>query len=411
MEVDHKYKIIIVHSLFSPYGGGEVIAYNTFKGLQEKGYKVYFFATDKKPYFEEQYEGSKYFVPSRKQYKFLGKIKNFLPFYYNLSYAQRFAKMLDDIKPDIVHIHGLNDLTYSVLKPCFKRNIPVVKTEHTALLACPVHSFVIENKRLCKNKLCKKGNYFHCIFNRCAGNIFLSSINAFANEIQDLTGYNHKISKFITPSYVLKKVLEETGIPENKITVVENFSEFENVKGEVNNYFLFSGRLCNYKGVKTLFNAISNLPNNILFHIAGTGELEEELKEFCEKKKLDNVKFLGFLTKEKMIEEYKNSVAVIMPSECFESFGMTNIEAAMFDKPSISSNIGGLSEVVEDNKTGLVFEPYNVDQLKDCILKYWNDKDLAIKHGKNAKEKALKKYSKDVYFEKLLKVYGEVINA
>ena len=110
-----------------------------------------------------------------------------------------------------------------------------------------------------------------------------------------------------------------------------------------------------------------------------------------------------------MQEEYKNCIAVIMPSEIFETFGMVNIEAAIYGKPSISSNIGGLPDVVEDGKTGQIFEPKNVKQLKECILKYWNNRDLAIEHGKNAREKALTQYNEDLYFEKLMKIYEEVL--
>ena len=115
-------------------------------------------------------------------------------------------------------------------------------------------------------------------------------------------------------------------------------------------------------------------------------------------------------TKEQMQDEYKNCISVIMPSECFETFGMINIEAAIWGKPSISSNIGGLPDVVEHNKTGLIFEPTNIEQLQESILKYWKERDLAIEHGKNAREKALREYNEDKYFKKLIKIYEDLIN-
>ena len=68
-----------------------------------------------------------------------------------------------------------------------------------------------------------------------------------------------------------------------------------------------------------------------------------------------------------------------------------------------------LSDVVEDNRTGLLFEPQNTEQLKECILKYWNNRDLVAEHGRTAREKVISQYSEDLYFKKLLEIYKEVL--
>lgn len=70
-------------------------------------------------------------------------------------------------------------------------------------------------------------------------------------------------------------------------------------------------------------------------------------------------------------------------------------------KPVIASNIGGIPEQVEHNKTGLLFEPGNVEQLKECILKYWNNPQLVIEHGKNGYQKAITQYTEDRYYKEL----------
>ena len=124
---------------------------------------------------------------------------------------------------------------------------------------------------------------------------------------------------------------------------------------------------------------------------------------------LENVDFVGFKSGKELIEEYNNCIALIVPSTAYEAFGLINIEAFINGKPVIASNIGGIPEVVEHNKTGLLFESGNIEQLKECILKYKNNPELVIEHVNNAYEKAIANYTEDVCYEKLMHVYNEVL--
>ena len=78
-------------------------------------------------------------------------------------------------------------------------------------------------------------------------------------------------------------------------------------------------------------------------------------------------------------------------------------------KPSIASNIGGIPEIVEHNKTGLLFEPRNTEQLKECILTYWNNPDLVKEHGEKAYKKAIEKYTEERYYKEMANMYRMVL--
>ena len=54
--------------------------------------------------------------------------------------------------------------------------------------------------------------------------------------------------------------------------------------------------------------------------------------------------------------------------------------------------------------------PKNIEELKNCILKYWNNPELAVQHGKNGYQKAITQYTEDSYYNKLIKIYEEVLN-
>ena len=408
-------KILTTHFFFSQYGGGEVIAYNTFKLFQERGHETYFFATSRKPYFEENYEYLKYFP------KYANSIKDFIinptKYYYNNEAKINFEKMLNDVKPDIVHIHGVRWLTYSILEPCAKLNIPVVQTVHDSSFVCPVSTLLKKNKTYCSNVECKNGNYINCILNNCDKKGIEGSIrNAIFDIIALKSGTYKKISKFITPSEALRQLILDAniGITEDKIVAVNNFLEDSFIQTPVDytnkGYFLFSGRLSEEKGVRYLLEAAKKLPKEIEFHIAGNGPKEEEFKKFVKDNGLDNVKFLGFMSRDKLLDEYKKCIAGIHPCNWFENFPTSNMEFFALGKPVIGSKMGGIPEQIEHGVTGFLFEPKNVDELAEKILKLYNIPDLSVKLGKNAKQKALNQYCKDRYYKEILQVYKSVIS-
>ena len=399
-------KILLIHPSFSSEGakGSEIIAQDTYSLLKKAGHDVYFFATDKKPYLENT-NWTKYFP--RYMPRFSPK------WWWNFEAQNNLSKMLDDIKPELVHIHTIGQLSYSVFKPVLSRKIPVVMTLHDTGLSCPVAQGW-RDKTICSK--CKGLNTFPCIINNCIRTQKrLSSFNmAVLSLINKLSGYNKKINKFITPSKALADYIQCKDIPSSKIEVIPNFlnSNYLNKIQLSNNqdYFLYVGTLADYKGVDTLLKAIKELPKEISFKIIGSGFQENKYKNFAKENKLTNVEFLGNLNRTEIIKYYANCISLIVPSNCFETFGMINLEAFACKRPVIASNIGGIGEIVEQNKNGFLFDPQNVKQLKDCILNYWNNKDLAASHGNNGFELVQEKYLQEQYLKKLENIYQEIID-
>ncbi len=403
-------KIILINSYYSPVGGAEIIAYNTYKLLKEAGHEIYFWGTDYQPYIDNDYEFIKYFT------KYKGTTKDFLknPFqyFYNKNAKKDLEKFINLIKPDIIHIHSLDFITGSILDCC--RKIPTVYTVHGANLFCPTGLLMLKNKQVCDVR-CKNNNYIHCVLNKCAKNKLEPSIRRalmlyVRNKNLDI------INKFITPSYALKELIIKAniGIEENKITVINNYiaeKELETNPNYLNKgYFLYAGRLSKEKGTKELLSAMSNLPREISLHIAGTGNEENNLKQYAKENNLHNVHFLGFLDREHIKIEYQNCIATILPSNCFDNFPTCNIESFAYGKPVIASNIGGIPEQVEHGKTGLIFKVGDIEQLKQHILTYWENNDLVLKHGENAFLKANKQYNEKVYLSKIIKIYQTLID-
>lgn len=407
-------RILILNQLFKVDGGTEVIAINTYKLLKEAGHEVFFFASDegKESWYEKDYKYAKYFprrIISSKEY-----IKHPISYYWHFKAAKLFSKMIDEVKPDLIHIHSL--LSPSLLKVCKEKKIPTVMTLHMMPSVCPSTKFLYQNKTICDDFKCKNGNYLNCLFNKCRDNSLEASLRkTILSYVFSLTDAYSAVDCFICPSDALRKYVSMTNIckDKNKLVTINTYTKLTEEEPNYNNkgYFLYFGRLSREKGMPYLFDAIKNLPKDICFHIAGKGPMYEELKTLTEEQHLDNVKLLGFVNDEQKKEEYKNCIATILPCNWFENCPATPIEGFAYAKPSIASNIGGIPEIVEHNKTGLLFEPGNIEQLKDCILKYWQNPDLVKEHGKNSYIKAHTKYTEKKYLEETLNVYKNVLEA
>lgn len=404
-------KILIVNNYFSLVGGAEIIAYKTYEILKKKGHDVYFWASDRKPYIEEGYRYEEYFTSFNGGLK--SYLKNPLKYYINNTACSDLRLFIEKIKPDLIHYHCIDTLTYKIINN--SKKIPSIMTIHDASIICPPATLMLKNKKQCKHQLCKKNNYINCILNKCAKGQVEPSIRKAI-----FTYINNKklkyIDRFITPSTALKEKVINSNIKieRKNIYVINNFiSEDERHREiELSNqkYFLYVGRLVSIKGVNILLQAMKDLPKEIKLHIVGTGPEENKLKQYAKENELHNVEFLGFKTGEDVKNEYQNCIASILPCNGFEIFGMTNIESFINGKPVIASNIGGIPEIVEHNVNGLLFEPANVEQLKECILKYWKNPELVIEHGKNGYKKTITQYTEERYYKELIKLYEETID-
>lgn len=403
-------KILIVNNKFCEFGGAEKIAIQDYEWLKAQGHEVCFFATDSKPYYIENYEYSKYFPKywrSTSDY-----IKNPFKYYYNFEAKNKFQQIINDIKPDIIHLHAIEDFTYSILSCC--KNIPTIHTIHGNFVAICPGDLLYKNKSFCEKFYCKNSNYINCLINKCAKNKIEASIRRTLYAYISRCNFKN-VDKFIFPSNALRKIalLSNLGINDDNSNVLHNYvTNYKNACCNNNlkeKYFLYVGRLGHEKGLQYLLKAMANLPKDIILHIVGSGPLELELKSFVNSNNLCNIKFLGYLTGKDLLFEYQDCIATITPSNCFDNFPTTNLESFINGKPVIASNIGGIPEQIEHNKTGLLFEPANIKQLEENILTYWNNPELVIEHGKNGYQKAITQYTEEKYYNELIKIYIDLL--
>jgi len=399
-------KLLHINNFFTKYGGAENSIWKIAHLLERNNNEIYYFSTDKQPYFIPDYEYSKYFPQYQDKRK--SRIKNIFNIFYNFEAKNNLEEYLKEIQPDLIIIHNfLFHLTSSVFDACNKFNIPVVLYLHDPRLFCPGGLLAYSDK-YCYEEPCIKGNPICCIKNRCKLSSLKASIIAALSFIfiRNQNTFN-KCDVIICISEALKNLAVNAGVPTEKIKVINHFVEDEKLliqpNYKNNNYFLYVGRLDREKGVHFLIEAMKKVSSDIQLHIVGDGYEKENLIKQKESLNLNNIKFLGYLDGQALEEEYKNCIATVLPCSWFESFGLTNIESFLYGKPVIASNLAAIPEIVDDGINGILFPSTNVDALSEAVEKLYCNTNLAIKMGRNGRNKFENNYTADVYWNKLSK--------
>jgi len=117
-------------------------------------------------------------------------------------------------------------------------------------------------------------------------------------------------------------------------------------------YFLFVGRLEKIKGVQNLIPIFKKRSEYDLL-VVGRGEYEDTLRGLSEG--ASNITFLGKLNQQRLAELYRGAVAALVPSICYETFGIVIIEAFSMRTPVVVNNLGALPEVVEESGGGIIY--------------------------------------------------------
>jgi len=400
-------KILLVNKFHWMKGGSETYYFGLGKMLKEHGHEVAYFSmkdeknikTGDKEYFVEASD-----MNSKNITKALSVI-------YNKKNKKKMEEALDDFKPDIVHLNNFQrQLSASIIEPCIKRNIPIVFTAHDVQAICPAILMMDSNKNICED--CMHHKYKNCIKKSCIKNSKLKSIlGAYENRYYYKHKiYTDKINYIITPSNFYKGKFIEDGIDKNKIDYIHNFIDMNeyDIETEDNGYALYFGRLSREKGILNLINAFAKTKKGNLY-IAGTGPEEDEIKRIIKENKIeDRVKLLGFLNKDEMKDVTRKARFIIIPSIWYENCPYSAIETQVLGKPIIGANIGGIPELVINNKNGLIYKYDNIDELTEKLNMLFDNDELVKEYSKNAKEYAKKEYSIDSYYEKLINIYNKV---
>lgn len=287
------------------------------------------------------------------------------------------------IQPDIIHLHNVKQYTCSVLRAV--RSYPVVQTIHDYGMVCPVAYNIHKNYEPCATGWRLRCFWQHQVkFNRV---VYLAVTYAFFMIRKKLqTTATH----FFAPSPQLVGYLKQNGFTNASwappFKQERDACSFAKIKPT---HFLFAGNIGAHKGIYVLLDefalAVKKNPR-LTLTIAGTGNEEQHLRKKTAALGLtQQVSFIGWQSN--MREYYEECAAVIFPSLWLEAFGLVMTEAMSHGRPLIGSNRGSPVWLIDDNKTGLIFDPCKSGELAEKILKLADNIELVKEMGTNGFQK------------------------
>ena len=324
---------------------------------------------------------------------------------YSWEARSKLGKLLESFHPDIAHAHCIyHHLSPSVLSLLHKKGIPTVMTAHDLKLACPAYKMLNKNG-ICEK--CRNGNLLHLVKNRCIhDSLATSSLVAVESGIHKLFGlYRRNLDRIVVPSLFFREKLKEWGWPDEKLVYIPNFIAADKYtpKYEPGNYFLYFGRLAPEKGVDTLIRAA--LQAGVRLLIAGTGPYENTLRELIPATNTQ-IEFLGFCSGDKLWSLIREARAVVLPSQWYENAPISILEAYASGKPVIGARIGGIPEMLQEDRTGYLFESANTEDLagKLELLHKLPDK-IITEMGRAAQNYVSTTFTAQRYLNEMLALY------
>lgn len=399
-------KILIVNKFLYPNGGSETYIFRLGEQLQKMGHEVQFFGMEHEGRIvgnrAESYTSDMDFHTGR-----FARILYPFKIIYSREARRKIRKVLDDFKPDAVHLNNFNfQLTPSILYEIDKYRrktagkVKIVFTAHDSQLVCPNHLMqqYISKERCTK---CVGGSPWNCAKYKCIHGSFakslLGSVEAF---LYRSLGTYRLIDTAICPSAFLKEKLDTCRELKGKTVVMHNFiepfKEGEGAEEKIEPYVLYFGRYSKEKGIETLLKVCKKLPA-IPFFFAGNGPYEEQVNGVA------NITNKGFTTGKDLKGLIHNARFSIFPSECNENCPFAVMESLAYKTPVIGAKIGGVPELIRDSVTGYLFESGNEEQLCQKIEFLWNHPEEVERLTKECKNIVFD--SIESYCDKLISYY------
>jgi len=277
--------------------------------------------------------------------------------FFKRNVGEAIERKLREFQPDLIHINNNAYFTTTILKVANRHKIPTVQTIHDYRL------------------IPKDGE---------------GILARFIKKVR-LNIVKKNTTHFIAPSYKFEKILRARGV--ENVTYIHHYIEVDKWKTTEQHMrqkrILYIGRFEVVKGIFVLLNAWKKIAQDLADYeliFIGEGGESENLRAAITKDNLQKQTIVLPFQPQETIKKYLHeSALIVVPSAYREMFGLIGLEAFACQIPVIASDVAGIPEWCIHEKTGLLVEMKNADELAEAIQRILTDKDLAkrlVKEGK-----------------------------
>lgn len=383
-------RILLLHNRYRQ-PSGEDVAYNAERALLLKeGHDVIEFVRD-----NSDAEG-------------MSTLRAALHTVWSRASQDELRQLIQRVRPDVAHFHN----TFLLISPsayyaCSESRVPVVQTLHNYRLLCPAATFHRDG-RVCEDCVGKVPPW-PSVLHRCwhGSRSQTSVVAAMLTLHRWLRTWQRKVGVYITLTEFARQKLIQGGLPAERMVVKPNFPYPDpRPRQRPGNYALFLGRLSAEKGIGVLLDAWQKTGRSHL-RIVGDGPLADEVRQFVDRHLPNNAEVPGYRSHEEVLNLIKGALFLVLPSEWYEAFPMTIVEAFACGVPVIASRLGAMAEIIEHGRTGLQFEAGSSEDLASKV-------DWALTHpeemeamGREARREYESKYTADRNYDLLMGIYAQ----
>lgn len=397
-------KILLVNKFLYPRGGAETYVLRLGAELARQGHAVeYFGMADPR----NTVGNSLHLATREMDFHHYSPETLTYPFriLYSVEAERKLTRLIREFQPDILHLNNLNyQLTPSVIRAGAACGVPMVQTVHDTQMLCPSHQMLERGSCAVCTACLDHRVKWPCVQKKCIhGSRAKSLLGAAEGTLYTHSRLYDSIDHFICPSAFLEQLLCTAPRFRGKTTVLHNFATVSPaVDTPKGNYVLYFGRLAAEKGVDRILEACRLLPD-IPFVFAGTGPMEPLLAS-C---RLPNVRYVGFLSGVALERLVAGALFTLHLPLWYENCPMALLESQALGTPVLGNRIGGIPELVEEGRTGILNDTFTPQSYAGAIAQLYADRALLAAMSACCR-RACVQMTLERYVSRMLALYGTV---
>ncbi len=318
-------------------------------------------------------------------------------------HGARIREILARGRFDVVHFHNISLVGGPGVLGLAPESAVKLYQAHEHWLVCPTHVLWRHNRERCDERQCLR-----CVLHHKRPPQLWRYTGLLEREAEH-------VDVFYSPSRFSADKHRQFGFP-RELEVIPYFLPDLDSAAETPEplrerpserpFFLFVGRLEKIKGLQDVIPLFQGDLGEELW-IAGAGDYEPELRKLAEGR--PRVRFLGPRTPEQLRGLYREALAVVVPSVCYETFGIILLEAFRESTPVIARRLGPFTEIVDGSGGGLLFE--TEDELRRALGQLATDAPLRERLGHAGHGALLARWTESVVLKKYFEVIRRVADA